>query len=875
MKSHINMVSLFLISSIITSAHAQTRFSSAPSGGERHQPQPPDQETLLGALCEADAAIPDDLIQCGSCNNRCGLKSDSDVVPLNSDRVSCSCDKFCGFHGDCCQDFRGFCQNEYMEFQDASTKYSSTQTHGDFECKNFGSYWSNLVIHTCPDGSMCEFRDDLNEDVNTFVPMYDIHRGVHYVSWQCAVCNGARDVKPWNVTLNCKETEGQIDQNTPGVIDSEQGLDDVIATKACVIKYSAPMDPRPCYYGPVISTCPTSCGNRNLVQFCESGHQSLTTLGGLEVYRNVYCAVCNSHDKDTADNLSCGLSTNSAAGPGMKEKPSETRDFGSFSLTLVFDFDPREGLTIGEHPSPDCPTGQIYVPAEHTCRPRACPSGFVLDGLDCIPEPSNITAIITGTFSVEPTIQMIDTLHQDKVILETNIQNNVADVLDTFNVTYNDLVFAIQLNNTDTTITTRIAMTCSCHFQSIQQNGETTAQKFENTYRREVSKEVIQYIFERNIHLTPIIVNVDFQLVTVTALHTQDMECTWLVYQLNETKSGNGNITVVSTGKTYSLGMFQVLNDDVIVCETDLGVTEMSIDDIDLPLSIVTLICVGISIICLIVRIIMQFRITSFKNRPGKLQIQLTLAFLLAFVILIVGPFLSAIPEACTTAAILMAYGFLAAFIWMNVIAVDTWLVFRPSSAFSRSDEEQRLLIVHYVLGWGIPVILVTPSVVLNYVDTGYVYMKPEFGGSRCWYTQRYAMLIYFGIPIATSILVNICLYIITSINLHRAFKNATSVIRAEGYHFGIYVRLFILMGITWIFGFISAFTDQIVVDFIFVIVTSLQGLFLFVSFVWNKRAMSDIRKRKSSESSSFSQRRTKSTPVHSDDSNGKNDMKM
>ena len=75
-----------------------------------------------------------------------------------------------------------------------------------------------------------------------------------------------------------------------------------------------------------------------------------------------------------------------------------------------------------------------------------------------------------------------------------------------------------------------------------------------------------------------------------------------------------------------------------------------------------------------------------------------------------------------------MAYGFLAAFTWMNVIAVDTWLVFRPSSAFSRSDEKERSLIVHCILGWGIPLLLVLLSLGMNYSDVD-VNFRPKLEG--------------------------------------------------------------------------------------------------------------------------------------------------
>ena len=315
------------------------------------------------------------------------------------------------------------------------------------------------------------------------------------------------------------------------------------------------------------------------------------------------------------------------------------------------------------------------------------------------------------------------------------------------------------------------------------------------------------------------------------------------------------------------------MNKTVIVCERDLSIPDREISDVDLALNIVTVICIGLSIICLIIRIALQFCISSFKNHPGRLQLQLTFAFLIAFVILIVGAFLSDFPEACTAAAILLAYGFLAAFTWMNIIAVDTWLVFRPSAAYSRADDEGRSLVLHYILGWGIPLLLVTVSIVTNYSDVDEQF-SPDFGGFRCWYTQRFAMLLYFGVPIALSIILNIILYIWTSLNLHKAFKSGTHVIKRKRYHFVIYVRLFILMGITWIFGFISAFTDKIVIDFIFVILTSLQGLFLFISFICNKRVLSEIRKKTKSETST-SGKQTKSTPLHSLNSENAGESKI
>ena len=78
---------------------------------------------------------------------------------------------------------------------------------GNFKCEE--ELWS-FVIHTCPNGSECEFTHEVNDDVNTFVPMYDINRHVNYISGQCAACNNATDVRPWDVSLSCVDRNDNL-----------------------------------------------------------------------------------------------------------------------------------------------------------------------------------------------------------------------------------------------------------------------------------------------------------------------------------------------------------------------------------------------------------------------------------------------------------------------------------------------------------------------------------------------------------------------------------------------------------------------------------------------------------------------------------------
>ncbi len=836
-------------------------------------------------MCEPGAAIPDDLISCGTCSSKCGTKTDPSSVDRLFSGQPCSCDTFCGFSGDCCRDFAQFCPDEFQNFQMISEQHPFQRSPQDFQCINFegefGRRNENLMIDTCTDGSPCRYSRSLNEDPNTFVPMYDSHRGVHYVSGHCAMCNGATGVKLWGASLFCQPVPGPQEYKEKGVVDSPQTLTEVVDTASCELQYSQTGESRPCRY--VTSRCQTSCQNENLIRLCESGPQDMVrSYATFGVFKNPHCAVCNGVQSSTTGDIVCGIISDRNFQESMKPFFPD-----SFSLTMVFDFDPRRGLTVGKHPpAPECNTREVYVPAENKCRLVSCPPGQVVDESEssCIPEPTNVTAVVTGTFRTEPSMRMMKAFNHNESRMEEDIAQVFSATLEYFNVTKAGVVnvdIHIERHNEELRVQSNIL--CNCDYRNLLETARENPEKirdFRDKVADDIREVVTKYIFAARLNPGSITayavshLNIS-HLNSTAASDTERPNCTWLVYQANETEFANGSVTVVSTGRTYAPGKYQFLDQMIIVCELYLD-EHHEVNKIDFVLSVLTLVCIGISIVCLVVRVILQNFISSFQNRPGRIQLQMVVALLFAFILLIIGPMVSSIPEACTTAAVLLAYGFLAAFVWMNIIAADTWLVFRPSSAFSRADEEGKSLIVHMLLGWGIPALLVAVPIVMNFVDGVNEHFRPDFGGPRCWFTERYAMLVYFGVPIALSLLLNIFLYVHTSVNLHKALKNAALAAKAEKYHFGIYVRLFVLMGITWIFGFISAFTNQIVIDFIFVVLTALQGLFLFISFVCNRRVLSEVgQKVKSDASSSSYGKKTKSTPLQSYEVNSRSETSM
>ena len=269
-----------------------------------------------------------------------------------------------------------------------------------------------LMITKCSsaDGSECEYSRTPSIDANTFVPMYDHNRGVHYISGHCAMCNGARDVTPWNVELECSDVSELTMYRELGVVNSTKSLLDAWNSGKYFVSQSH-YRIRLCYSGDVTSTCPSWCHNETLIWGCESGYQGLTTIGFQgEVYKNGYCAACNAKK---GSKISCGV-----------HPKIGLNNVVFFSLTFAFDFDPRKGRTANYNARGNSPDNSIL----------RCQARFVLDGSDCIPEASNITVTIYGTIPFELSQELTHFLLRSVELLEYEIQEKVASVMETFSV---------------------------------------------------------------------------------------------------------------------------------------------------------------------------------------------------------------------------------------------------------------------------------------------------------------------------------------------------------------------------------------------------------------------------------------------------------
>jgi hypothetical protein len=197
-------------------------------------------------------------------------------------------------------------------------------------------------------------------------------------------------------------------------------------------------------------------------------------------------------------------------------------------------------------------------------------------------------------------------------------------------------------------------------------------------------------------------------------------------------------------------------------------------------------------------------------------------------------------------------YFLMASFVSMSVIAFHTCKVFArslPAPKMSKGHE-RKLFGTYLALVWLLPGIFVAICVVLDNQDV----VKLGYGESEiCWLTENNAYVYLVTIPIAVLLLFNIIAFVIAAVYLRKHSQN-TAAKQASGNrrsNLSIYAKLSTLMGFTWLFGLLAlVVTSTTVFWYFFVILTSLQGVFVAMAFVVNAKTFGLYKQRYASGSS-------------------------
>jgi hypothetical protein len=112
------------------------------------------------------------------------------------------------------------------------------------------------------------------------------------------------------------------------------------------------------------------------------------------------------------------------------------------------------------------------------------------------------------------------------------------------------------------------------------------------------------------------------------------------------------------------------------------------------------------------------------------------------------------------------------------------------------------------------------------------------YGGDKsCWINNSWANLYFFAIPVAISIIWNAVFFVLIVKGIKTTIDQSQMV---ESQHqarkdLTVYARIAVLMGFTWVFGFMVPFTSYYLM-YPFVILNTLQGLYIAIAFGFTRR---------------------------------------
>ncbi|XP_076286757.1 G-protein coupled receptor Mth2 isoform X2 [Lasioglossum baleicum] len=298
----------------------------------------------------------------------------------------------------------------------------------------------------------------------------------------------------------------------------------------------------------------------------------------------------------------------------------------------------------------------------------------------------------------------------------------------------------------------------------------------------------------------------------------------------------------------YCLGRLKHAHDryDIIACFEEEVLEKRNLLEGTLPVGMI------LSIPFLFLTFLVYTVIPELKNMHGRTlrgYVGSLLVSYLGFGILNVTTQDQISDTLCIVFAFVINFSFLASFFWLNVMCFDIWWTFGGFRSLQGSvkQREQKKFIIYSIYAWGCASILTVVCAIMEFVPgVPDSFIRPQFGLSSCWFESDDAKAVYFYGPMGITVLCNICLFISTAMKIAQHKKATANHLKGVDSRrhddnkqwFNLYLKLFIVMGINWAMEIISWLCDDSP-KYIWIIsdlTNALQGVIIFLIFVWKEK---------------------------------------
>uniref|UniRef100_UPI004038D2DC adhesion G protein-coupled receptor E2-like isoform X2 n=1 Tax=Callospermophilus lateralis TaxID=76772 RepID=UPI004038D2DC len=250
------------------------------------------------------------------------------------------------------------------------------------------------------------------------------------------------------------------------------------------------------------------------------------------------------------------------------------------------------------------------------------------------------------------------------------------------------------------------------------------------------------------------------------------------------------------------------------------------VQDDDPVLDFITCVGLGVSLLCLVLAALTFLLCRAIQNTSTSLHLQLSLCLLLAHLL-----FLTAIDRTqpkvlCAVTAGALHYLYLASFTWMLLEGLFLFLTARNLTVLSSSSRNRLMRRLMFPVGYGVPAAIVAVSA----ASRPHLYGTPD----RCWLNPEQGFVWGFLGPVCSISCVNLVFFLMTlwivKSKLSSINRDVSTLQNTRMLTFKAMAHLFIL-GCTWCLGVLQVGSLAPVMAYLFTIVNSLQGVFIFLVY--------------------------------------------
>ncbi|XP_053385868.1 uncharacterized protein LOC128550604 [Mercenaria mercenaria] len=305
----------------------------------------------------------------------------------------------------------------------------------------------------------------------------------------------------------------------------------------------------------------------------------------------------------------------------------------------------------------------------------------------------------------------------------------------------------------------------------------------------------------------------------------------------------SNNISLKNMNATFSIWEYKVTKKTVIIC-ADVYNTRTYIepavvmlvltDHVKSVIIIFSFVCTIVSLLCLFLTFLTYSFLSTLRTVAGKNIMSLCISLFFSQALLQFGINATQIAAVCVAIGISMHLSWLASFCAMNICSFHTFKVFcfnnfenRPAN--NKSDTSLFLKYSLYMIC--LPLFLVLANISASLIksdasDIGY-------GEYYCFISDFYIFIFTFITPASFILLSNIIFF---SMAFHQIRSTPSVQHTQDRNNFYICLRLCTIVGIAWPLLIIDNSFGITWFSFIAAGVNALQGVFIFVSFVVNRR---------------------------------------